>query len=146
MAGEVECHPSRQYSSFQIGLSGNQGICCSSVHQIHNDSTFAFCRHDIKLLKSDLDITHPDAMIRAASSPPSLLALGAFLSQTFLVGVTWQRTFTHCLASTHLRSTSESNSLHPAHSGSSLESKPHTVTVGTKVYLLQGDQELVPMF
>ena len=67
MAGEVECHPSRQYSSFQIGLSGNQGICCSSVHQIHNDSTFAFCRHDIKLLKSDLDITHPDAMIRAAN-------------------------------------------------------------------------------
>ena len=34
-----------------------------------NKSTFAFCSHNIKILKSDLDITHPDAMRAASDSP-----------------------------------------------------------------------------
>ena len=89
-----------------------------------NKSTFALCSHDIKILKSDLGITHPDAMRAASDSPLPSNPFSAW-SVTIPDFPSWRRTFRHCLASIHLRSTSESNSLHPAHS--SLERQaPHS--------------------
>ena len=90
----------------------------------YNKSTFAFCSHDINILKSGLDITHPDA-VRAASDSPLPSETFSAWSVTIPDFLSWRRTFRHCLASIHLRSTSESNSLHPDHS--SLERQaPHS--------------------
>ena len=110
LAGEVECHP--RQTVFQIGLRGNQGL----QRPTNRHSCFtASMSHDIKILKSNLDISHPDAM-RAASDRP--LPFKPFSAGSVAIPdfPSWRRTFRHCLASTHLRSTSESNSLHPAHS------------------------------
>ena len=123
LADEVESHPKQ--TVFQIGPCRNQGF--PRPTNLHSR-----CSHDIKILKSDLDITHPDAMKAASDSPLPSKPFSAW-SVTIPDICEFARTFRHCLASIHLRSTSESDSLHPQAAQSSLDSErqaPHSWVQG----------------